>query len=142
LEEIWNDQLSNRPIVELLLYAVYYLDGNINYFLGTLNMERPVLRIQYHPDYDSFSLEKLYAKAQEMQDVIDFLLTLDPRMSIKVEHYLPMHVYEQRLQNIEAEIKKKQDRQLAVAMATHSRLGSGSRLQKAFFEPELLRYIL
>ena len=60
LEQQWQEQLSNRPIVELLYYAVYELLSNIDDFLGALVMERPVLRIQYHPDYNSFSLEKLY----------------------------------------------------------------------------------
>ena len=140
LEEAWQEKLTNKPIVELLHYAVYALESNIDDFLGLLVMERPVLRIQYHPDYNSFSLEKLYEKAQEMNELLAFLQTLDPRMAAKVERYLPMHVYERRLQEIEGHIKNKQDMHLAVAMATHSRLGKGSRLQT--FEPELLRHTI
>ena len=140
LEEALQNELSNRSIVELLHYAVYELDSNIDDFLGMLVMERPVLRIQYHPDYPSFSLEKLYEKAQEMNELLAFLQTLDTRMAAKVERYLPMHVYERRLEEIEKHIKDKQDMQLAVAMATHSRLGKNSRLQT--FEPELLRHTI
>jgi hypothetical protein len=140
LEEQWLEQLSNRPIVELLHYGVYELDSNLDDFLDMLIMERPVLRIQYHPHYNSFSLKKLYEKAREMNELIAFLQTLDPRMAAKVERYLPMHVYERRLQEIEGHIKNKQDMHLAVAMATHARLGNASRLQG--LEPELVRHTI
>jgi hypothetical protein len=142
LDDQWREQLRVGSVYELLQYAWNHMRtrDDIIGFIGDIVMERPNIRNHAWFSFEGLSLQMLYPKAQDYIDILQFKQMQEHPTIVKIlDDFFPTQVFEQRLQKIEAEIKTQQDAQLAIAMATHPRLGKNSSLHA--LEPELVRSV-